>query len=69
LNSYLIIKNGIQIGEKCIENFMNMVLKKKLINKHKYQKRPFHASLLGDELNKFQFGNLQWTKTYGTYIN
>jgi hypothetical protein len=37
LNSNLIIKNGIQIGEKCIQNLMNMVLKKELINKHKWK--------------------------------
>jgi hypothetical protein len=55
-----------QIGEKCIQNLMNMVLKKKLINKHKYEKTPFHGSSFGDELNKFQFGILQCTKTYGT---
>jgi hypothetical protein len=55
LNSNLIIKNGIQIGEKCIQNIMNMVLKKELINKQKYEKTPLHAFSLGDELNKFQF--------------
>jgi hypothetical protein len=45
---------------------MNMVLKKELTNTHKCEKTPFHASSLGDELNKFQFGILQYTKIYGT---
>ncbi len=66
MNSNLIIKNGIQIGEKWIQNLMNMVLKKELTNTHKCEKTPFHASSLGDELNKFQFGILQYTKIYGT---
>jgi hypothetical protein len=66
LKSNLIIKNGIQISEKCIQNLVNVVLNLFLINKHKYEKTPPHASSLGDELNKFQFGILQCTKTYGT---
>ncbi len=66
MKSNLIIKNGIQIGEKCIQNLLNMVLNFFFLNKHKYEKTPFHASSLGDELNKYQFGILQCTKTYGT---
>jgi hypothetical protein len=38
-----------QIGGKCIQYLLvNMLLEKSLI--HKYEKTPFHASLLGNEL-------------------
>jgi len=66
LNSNLIIKKWDTNWWKLYSNLMNMVLKRELINKHKCKKTPFHASSLGDELNKFQFGILQCTKTYGT---
>jgi hypothetical protein len=41
-------------GGKGIENpFVNMVLKKKLLKKHKSKKTPFHASMFGNGLSKF----------------
>jgi len=47
-------KNEIQIGGEAIENlFVNMVLRKKL-QKNKFKKTQFHASLLGNGLNKCQ---------------
>ncbi len=40
---------GMQIGGKCIQYLlMNMLLEKSLI--HKFEKTPFHASSLGNEL-------------------
>jgi hypothetical protein len=39
-----------------------MVLGKKK-KKHKFKKTPFHVSFLGNELNKFQFGTVQFTMT------
>jgi hypothetical protein len=47
-------KSEIQIGGEAIENlFVNMVLRKKL-QKNKSKKAQFHASLLGNGLNKCQ---------------
>jgi len=51
-----------QIGEKFIQiSFcVLMVLENKI---HKYKKTPFHASSLGNGLNKFQFGIVYCTMT------
>jgi hypothetical protein len=47
-------KNEIQIGGEAIENlFVSMVLRNKLL-KNKSKKTQFHASLLGNGLNKYQ---------------
>jgi len=55
-----------QIGGECIEYLLvNMVLAKKTSKRHKYEKMHFHASSLGNELNKFQFEIAQSTTTWG----
>jgi hypothetical protein len=39
---------GMHIGGKGIQNlFMNIVLLKKLLKRHKYEKTPFHVCYLG----------------------
>jgi hypothetical protein len=57
-----------QIGGKCIESLlMNMVFEKKTLKRHKFEKKIFHASSLGNGLQKLQFGIVQSTMTtYGT---
>jgi hypothetical protein len=42
-----------QIGEAIENLLMNMVLKKRTIERHKSKKTHFHASLLGDGLKRF----------------
>jgi hypothetical protein len=43
-----------QIGGECIEYLLvNMMLAKKTSKRHKYEKTHFHASSLGNGLNKF----------------
>jgi hypothetical protein len=52
-------KNEIQIGGEAIENlFVSMVLRKKLL-KNKSKKTQFHASLLGNGLNKCQLQRMK----------
>jgi hypothetical protein len=47
-NKISLKRTGMHIGGKCIENlFMNIVLLKKLLKWHKYEKTPFHAYYLG----------------------
>jgi len=58
--------NAMQIGGECIEYLLvNMLLAKKTSKTHKYEKTHFHVSSLGNGLNKFQFGNVQGTTTWG----
>jgi len=42
---------------------VNMLLGKKTFNIHKSKKTRLHASIIGNGLNKFQFGTIQM-KTY-----
>ncbi len=43
-----------QIGGESIENLpMNMILRKRTLTKHKFEKTKFYASLLGNGLNIF----------------
>jgi hypothetical protein len=49
-----------QIGGECIEYLLvNMALVKKTSKRHKYEKTHFHASSLGNGLNKFQVFKVQ----------
>jgi hypothetical protein len=66
-NSIQLKRNKIQIGETSIENlFANMLLEKKL-EKHRFEKTPFHTYWLGSGLNIFQFETIQVvTTTFGT---
>ncbi len=47
-------RNEMQIDEERIENLlMNIVLKQKKNLRYKFEKTPFHASLLGNGLSRF----------------
>ncbi len=59
-SNYILKRNGMEIGVQGIEILlMIMVLRreKKPFKRHKYEKdTKFHSFLLGNWLNKFQFG-------------
>ncbi len=47
-------RNEMQIDEERIENLLvNIVLKQKKKLRYKFEKTPFHASLLGNGLSRF----------------
>jgi hypothetical protein len=49
-----------QIGVEGIENLLVIiVLKKKNLEKHEFEKTSFHFSLLGNRLNRVQFRIIQ----------